>query len=367
MARDRAGGSALAERTLLRQSGLLRIGIPSEWGGDGASWPEIFDLVRLLSRADSSLGHLVGFHFLMLATVGLFGEREQWRAASRDTIAHDWFWGNALNPLDTGTKLSRINDHLVVSGTKSFSSGSVDADQLIISALDSQTERLVVAMVSTQAPGVSVRGDWDNMGQRQTDSGTVEFREVQLETHQLLTNPGPLGSIRASLRPLLAQLSLTNVYLGIAEGALAEARRHGLTSKKPWIRSGVSSAAEDPYILRHYGEFFSTLEGARLAADNAARKLDSAWAQGEEINVEQRGRAAVAIATAKVLATHAALDVTARIFEVLGARATATRFGLDRFWRNARTHTLHDPVDYKLRELGEFALTGKLPDASFYS
>ena len=51
----------------------------------------------------------------------------------------------------------------------------------------------------------------------------------------------------------------------------------------------------------------------------------------------------------------------------MGARATVASAGADRYWRNLRTHTLHDPVDYKLRELGEFALNGKLATPGFYS
>ena len=60
-------------------------------------------------------------------------------------------------------------------------------------------------------------------------------------------------------------------------------------------------------------------------------------------------------------------DLTSRIFEVTGARSTTAALRLDRFWRNLRVHTLHDPVDYKVRELGDWALNGRYPKPSFYS
>ena len=46
--------------------------------------------------------------------------------------------------------------------------------------------------------------------------------------------------------------------------------------------------------------------------------------------------------------------------------STKAALALDRFWRNARTHTLHDPLDYKLRAIGRYALEGILPDATIY-
>ena len=50
-----------------------------------------------------------------------------------------------------------------------------------------------------------------------------------------------------------------------------------------------------------------------------------------------------------------------------GARSTATCEGLDRFWRNGRTHTLHDPVAHKRREVGRWVLEGDLPEPTWYS
>ena len=59
--------------------------------------------------------------------------------------------------------------------------------------------------------------------------------------------------------------------------------------------------------------------------------------------------------------------MTSRVFEVMGARATSARHRFDRFWRNARTLTLHDPLNYKVREVGDFSLNGRFPTPSFYS
>jgi alkylation response protein AidB-like acyl-CoA dehydrogenase len=76
---------------------------------------------------------------------------------------------------------------------------------------------------------------------------------------------------------------------------------------------------------------------------------------------------AIAVYTAKAFATKAGLDITSRIFEVMGARSTTARYGFDRYWRDLRTFTLHDPVDYKLRDLGNWILNQELPIVTQYS
>lgn len=365
--RDRRGGTAKTERDLIRKSGLLGAWVRKDLGGGGAGFREILDVVRWWSRVDSSLGHVFGFHHLLLATSQLFGTPEQWHKLHRETVEERLFWGNALNPLDPSTTITRVGSDFQVSGTKSFSSGSVDSDRLIISAIDPVTKKLVVAALPTKRSGIRVLGDWENVGQRQTDSGGVVFEHVQVKESEILTQPGPLGSTRAGMRPLIAQLILANVYLGLAEGAWLEARTYTRSTTRPWAAASVASASEDPLILRKYGEFLLAIVGARALADRAAEELDQALERGDELTESERGHVAVSVALAKVASTRASLEVTSAMFEVMGARATSERLRLDRFWRNARTHTLHDPVEYKLKELGEFALLAELPKPSFYS
>jgi alkylation response protein AidB-like acyl-CoA dehydrogenase len=124
---------------------------------------------------------------------------------------------------------------------------------------------------------------------------------------------------------------------------------------------------EDPYVLATLGDLFAQTEAARHSTDAAAAALDRVWLRGDNLTVDERGECAVAVAAAKIITTRVGLDVATRIFDTTGARATSARFGLDRFWRDLRTHTLHDPLDYKLRDVGRWWLTGEWPKPSFYS
>jgi alkylation response protein AidB-like acyl-CoA dehydrogenase len=368
VARDQRGGTPKVERDLLRESGLLTLLIPRELGGWGASWQEITRAVRRIAQVDGSVAHVFGFQHLLLATLQLFAAKEQWQAWFRDTAKHTWFWGNALNPLDPRTSLrwNGAGDTGVIHGEKSFCSGALDSDRLVVSALDENTGKLAIFAIPTDRVGIQLREDWDCMGQRQTDSGSARFEQVDVSRRELLAMPGPLGSTFASLRPCIAQLTLANIYLGIGQGAIKAARAY-TSAQKGWFASGVEHASEDPYVLRGYGELWTELEAARALTDEAGRALDAAWSAGDALTSEQRGATAIAIALAKVKTSRAGVETANRMFELMGARATVGKARLDRFWRNVRTHTLHDPIDYKLRDLGAWALSDIPPKPSFYS
>jgi len=188
---------------------------------------------------------------------------------------------------------------------------------------------------------------------------------VRVEESDLLLDPGPLSTPFACLRPLIAQLHFAHVFLGIAEGAFEEARHYVLNESRRWFKSPVEQVHHDPFVLNHFGDFWVRLQGARGLVQQATAALDEAWSKGSALTAEQRGRLAVTIA--KVAASRDGLEICSKVFEVTGARATQASVGLDRHWRNLRTQSLHDPLDYKLHELGEWALNGQLPTPTFYS
>ncbi len=364
--RDKQGGNPKQERDLIRQSGLLGLAIPTQYGGHGADWKTVFQTIQVIAQVDSSLAHVYGFHHLLIATVQLFSQPEQYGKWFEQTARENLFWGNTLNPLDRRTTATQVSENeYLFHGEKSFCSGSMDSDMLLCSAYNDEG-RLLIGVIPTAREGVSFLGDWNNMGQRQTDSGTSHFEQVKIQKDELLLNPGPLSTPYSSLRPLIAQLIFVHLFLGVAEGAFATAK-HTVQKQKAWSTSLVENAVNDPFTQKHFAEFYVQLEGVRLLANKAIETLQWAWNIGEELTAEQRGEVSIAIATAKIAATNTSLYITQNIFQVMGARATTAQLNLDRFWRNVRTQTLHDPVDYKYQEVGEWVLTGKVPDPSFYS
>lgn len=365
--RDAQGGTPKQERDRIRQSGLLKLIIPKEYGGIGETWITTLKISRELAKVDSSIAHVFSYHHLGVIIPHIFGSEAQKKQYYSKTIQNNWFWCNALNPLDRRTTLTFDGNNFLLNGVKSFCSGSKDSDILPITATNIETNEIAVLAIPTQRQGIQIQDDWDNMGQRQTDSGSIVFDNVAVYEEEILAVQGRSSTPFNTIRACLTQLNLANIYLGIAQGALAAAKQYTRTSTKPWLTSGVESATVDPYILQHYGNMWVELQGATCLTDIAGELLQNAWEQEWALSEEQRGECAIAIATAKVAATKVGLDITSRMFEVMGARATAGKYDFDRYWRNLRTFTLHDPVDYKVQDIGNWVLNEQLPKPNFYS
>lgn len=363
--RDRRGGHAQAERELIRDSGLLSLAIPQRFDGQEKAWPLIYRIVRHLAAADSSLAHLFAFNHLQVATLLLHGSAEQQRHWLTRAARERWFWGNASNGRDLGLQLQAREEHYELNGRKSFCSGALGADALVVSAPrgNSASER-VFLVLPAQRDGLAINDDWDAFGQRQTDSGTVQFENVYVDRDELLVAGGQ--SPRSSLRVCLSQLILTQLYLGNAQSALDNALRYVREQARPWLGAEVDEASHDPFIQKRFGELWLLYRSALLQAEEAATRLQHAWDK-PALSAAERGELALLIAAARVSSARAALEITSQIFDAMGARATASRYGFDRFWRNVRVHSLHDPLDYKVRDIGQWLTRGVAPTPSLYA
>jgi alkylation response protein AidB-like acyl-CoA dehydrogenase len=345
--RDRANQPPVKEVELLRQSGLLNV----------EEWARQQKITRIIGAADANAGHLIGYHYLQIWRSGLFDV-----PFGR---ARDQFWAGVSNPLDAALELTRTKTGLVLNGRKTFATGASQADRLVVSATRIDDGEKLTFLLDGKATGITYLDDWDNIGQRLTASGGVQFEDV--EVTEILGVQPTAEDPRPSLAAIGFPLVLAQLYVAIAEGALQEAADYTRTKTRPWFVSGVDQATEDPYIVVAYGEMVAQTKAAGLLADEAARQLWEASELGRHLTQALRAEVAVTISEAKVVSTKVVNEVTSRIFEQIGARGTAAKYAVDRFWRNARTLTLHDPVVYKAREVGEHFLTGARPAYTGYS
>ncbi|MBO0801460.1 MAG: acyl-CoA dehydrogenase family protein [Nocardiopsaceae bacterium] len=366
--RDRANQSPRAEVELLRERDLLQVQEPVSYGGAGLNYAQACQLTRRIARGDTSIAHLLGYHYAQTRIDRLFGTPEQAEAQSRANGTRRLFWGGVQNPRGgSGIELTRDGDGFRLDGHRTFASGASLGDQL--SVIASYGDKLVFTSIPGGREGFRSVGKWDNMGQRLTDSGGVEFTGVRVDRSEIL-GPDPVGEYEFTPYQTLVtphwQLAFVNFYVGTAEGAIAEALSWTRSNATPWETSGVDRATDDPYILERTGEIVSDIRAAALLADRAGDALQAALDTGPSLTAEQRADAAVAIYEAKVFTTKVCLDAASRLFEIQGARATTAAYGFDRHWRNLRTHTVHDPVAYKAREVADWALNRRAPEFSLY-
>ncbi|QND45566.1 acyl-CoA dehydrogenase (plasmid) [Rhizobium lusitanum] len=366
---DREGLPPLKEIIRLKNSGLFNALHAPQIGGGGLNWVDALKLVRIISRGESSLGQLLGYHFVNSQYIyWALDDAARAHALGAETVAKNHYWGAAVNPRDPGLELTRRGNAYVLNGRKSFSTAAHISDYINANAaLDGQVASFAVP---TNRPGYIANDDWDNIGQRLSDSGTVEFRDFPVYEEDFIappSEPDAPAPVLPTFNTPLIQLVFVNFYLGTAEGALEAALDYVRTTTRPWITSGVEKASDDPYILERVGEFTAALKASAALADSAAEAVQAALSRGRDVTAQERGEAAAEAYAAKVHATNVSLDITSRVFELTGARSTASSYRFDRFWRNVRTHTLHDPVFYKAKEVGEFVLNGKIPTVSLYS
>ena len=157
------------------------------------------------------------------------------------------------------------------------------------------------------------------------------------------------------------QLGFAANLIGNAIGAVKAAIPFIKDHSRPWPSSGADSATDDPYVRRLTGELVADLAAAYALTLSAADLLD-AFVRGEI----DRSTLAIPIYAAKSAASRAAVRATNDIFALMGTRSAAAATGFDRFWRNARTISLHDPVDWKHAEIGHHVLTGWEPPWGIY-
>ncbi|MEU5591894.1 SfnB family sulfur acquisition oxidoreductase [Streptomyces sp. NPDC020298] len=350
-----------AELDRLSASGLLAVTVPAEHGGADVSARTLAEIFRLLGSADGSLAQIPQSHFAYVNVIRRQGSEQQRKFFFGELLAGRRF-GNAQSEAgtrhvqDIRTRLEpQADGSYLLTGVKHYCTGALFADWIPVLAR-AEDDNPHVAYVPRDAPGVTVVDDWDGMGQRTTASGTVHLDAVQVPADRVLahhlTFQGP------QLHGAVAQLLHAAIDTGIARGALDEAAAFVRTKSRPWFESGIDTAAEDPLLIQRFGELALHVRTAEALLREAARVVDAARAG---LTDDTAAEASIAVAAAKVRAAEAAVEVASALFEVSGTRSALDSLNLHRHWRDARTHTLHDPTRWKIQHIGRYVLSGTRP------
>lgn len=367
---DRDAGRLLPhdEVVALKRSGLLALSVPARFGGPDLPATVVAEVFRIIAHADPSLAQIPHSHYTFLEALRAQGSPSQ-QGFFFGLVRDGALFANAQTErgphpvnVDGTTLASDDAGGFVLSGRKFYATGSLFADWLIVRASlaeegqtpDASTPK-ALAFIPRDAAGVEVVDDWDGLGQRTTASGTVTLDSVRVPAEHVV----PFSPIfdGPSTYGAHAQLLHTAIDVGIATGALAEGVRQ--TAKaRPHFEADVSAAAEDPTLIQVAGELVVTVRAARALLAEAAREVDRARA---DVTEDSTAAASVAVAVAKVAAVRAALEASSALFDLGGTRSASASANLSRYWRDARTHTLHDATRWKLQHIGRYALSGTRP------
>jgi len=360
--RDRERRLPWAELDAFVASGLWGITVPREFGGAGVRNGTLAEVTAIIAAADGSLGQIPQNHFYALEVLRVGGSVEQQRFFYERVLAGERF-GNALAEIGhkdfkRRTRLTRAAEGWHVDGRKFYCTGALYAHWIptLVVAADEGRDVTYLAFVPRDTPGVTVTDDWDGFGQRVTGSGSVQFEHVRVEPEWVV--PFQVSFEHATTIGPVAQIMHAAIDLGQARGAFDSALQFVRERSRPWIDAKVERAADDPLTIAQFGDLAVRLRAAEALLRRAGRFVDAAQVKPTDRSVAE---ASVAVAEARALTTTVSLDAGSRLFELAGTAATLDGLGLDRFWRNARTHTLHDPVRWKYHAVGNFYLNDKLP------
>ncbi len=359
--RDQQRKLPWAELEHFTRSGLGSISIPREYGGPQVSFVTLAEVFAIISAADPALGQIPQNHFGILHVLqGAASERQKKQLFQ--SVLDGWRIGNGgpergtKNTLDLKSRITAEGDGYVISGQKFYSTGALFAHWVAVKALNDEG-KVVMAFVRRGTEGLRIVDDWSGFGQRTTASGTVLLDQVAVdaelvvETWRLGETPGIQGAV--------SQLIQAAIDAGIARGALDDTISFVRERSRPWIDAKVERASDDLYVIADIGKLKIELHAAEALLRKAGQVLDQVSAA--PITAQSAARASIAVAEAKVLTTEISLLASEKLFELAGSRATLAEFNLDRHWRNARVHTLHDPVRWKYHAVGAYHLNGTLP------
>lgn len=358
--RDRNHTRPLAELDAFSQSGLWSINVPKAYGGPEVSYRTLAQVIAIISAADPAIGQIVQNHLGIVAAIRTVADEPQKQLLFGEVLRGTRF-GNAFSErgtkraADFDTRFTDHGDHVIVRGQKFYATGALLAHLVPIVALDAEG-RAWYAIAERNAPGLTVIDDWSSFGQRGTASGTVLIEDVRVEKTHLV--PAWRGYEAPSADGAIFQIIQAAVDAGIGREALTDTIRFVREKARPWIDSGQERASADPYTIQAVGDLTIRQHAAEALLDKAGLALDAAVARPD---AESVAAAQLAVAEAKVLTTDVALAASNKLFELSGTRSTLATENLDRHWRNARTHTLHDPVRWKVAIIGNHALNGVVP------
>ncbi|WP_040584937.1 acyl-CoA dehydrogenase family protein [Segniliparus rugosus] len=363
--RERERRLPFDEIQLLRESGFTRLRVPQEFGGLGASLPQVFRLLIDLAEAESNLPQALRVHFGFLENLRLEQDpqrREQWlRRAGEGAI-----FGNAITELGQGfhdryrTTLAQDGQGWRLDGEKFYSTGSLFADHILVAA--QRGDDRVSVLVDADQPGVSQQDDWDGFGQRLTASGTSRYEGVQILGDRVFE--GGYGDPGKTHQTALFQLVQLSVLAGIAKRAVADVVEVTLGRTRTFNHALADLPKDDPLVQQVIGRGEAAAFAARatvLAVADLLGELLDLLNAGEDAPPELYDEAELAAAKAQSAVIPLVLRSVTDLFEVGGASITRADKALDRHWRNARTISLHNPVIYKEQRLGDNLLNGAAP------
>ncbi len=349
----------------LKRAGFGAVRVPREFGGGGASLPQLVRLLIELAEADSNLPQALRGHFAFVEdrlNAPPTPERALWfkRFVEGELVGNAWTEVGDVKIGDVITVISPDSGKWRLNGQKYYSTGSIFADWIDVFARRSDTGGDVIAAVRTHQAGVRQSDDWDGFGQRTTGSGTSRFENAVVETEHVID-----FATRFKYQTALYQLVLLAVQAGIGRAVLRDATQAVRDRRRVFSTGNAPRVAQDAQVQQVVGEIAALAYAAEAtairAAEPAQRAYEARFSGDEALDKAANIDAELESAKAQIVVSELVIRAAGDLFNALGASAASETRALDRHWRNARTVATHNPLIYKARIVGDWEINGTEP------
>ena len=343
----------------LKEVGFGAVRVPKAFGGGGVSQKQLFQLLIELAKADSNVVQALRGHFAFVEdrlNAHKTEDQTVWfqRFVKGDLVGNAWTEIGKVEIGDVGTRVTENKQgQLVVNGQKYYATGTIFADWIDLFALDETTNQHVIAVVSTQANGIQISDDWDGFGQRTTGSGTLIIQNVAINRDHIL----PFEN-RFKYQTAFYQVVHLATLAGIALSAVDIFTQEVRKRTRIYSHGNAHLVREDAQILQVIGKASAQAYAAETIVLRTAEALDAAYfnhfESDENADLQANDRAELESSQGQVVISELVLKLTTELFNALGASASTTEKQLDRFWRNARVVSSHNPLIYKEKVIGDW-------------
>ncbi|MBI0393691.1 acyl-CoA dehydrogenase family protein [Acinetobacter bereziniae] len=358
LAREQQRSLPYEQINWLKQAGFGALRVPVKFGGDGVSLPQLFQLLIELAKADSNIVQALRGHFAFVEdrlNAHKVADQALWfkRFVQGDLVGNAWTEIGQVKIGDVITRVKQKNNQLLVNGKKYYSTGTIFADWVDLFAYDETTDQHVIAAISRHASGVQVLDDWDGFGQKTTGSGTLSLTDVAIERDHIL----PFEQ-RFKYQTAFYQVIHLATLSGIAQSAVATFIHEVQKRDRIFSHGNADLVRNDPQILQVIGKASAQAYASETITLRTAEALQKAYlshfGESEIKNIQANNDAELESAQGQVVISALVLELTSQLFNALGASASTTSKQLDRFWRNARVVSSHNPLVYKEKVIGDW-------------
>ncbi|MBA2383779.1 MAG: acyl-CoA/acyl-ACP dehydrogenase [Actinobacteria bacterium] len=335
----------------LREAGYLRLTVPEELGGGGATLPELVLAQERLAMGDGSTALAVNMHVSPIgqwASVWRDTRDERLEELLREVAAGKVIWasltaepGVANNLMDANTVAAKVEGGYRVNGRKIFCTNSVVATHFSFSARYDDPEtgpRLMLFRAAKEADGFEFVQTWDTLGMRATQSNDLAI-EDGFVPDEAVVHSLPVNHFDARILKTVFAWAMPTfgcVYLGIAAGAMEIAK--GMVRKRN--REG------DQFVQASFAQMEMLLETARAVLWRHCEEVVSGALF--ELGV-QEGLARAGLA--KVIPANNAVEIMRHVVDVTGGAAYMRKLPLERMWRDVQAGPIMPYSNHQALEL----------------